>query len=219
MAENNEEQTSVIKTTEPGPWFLGAAVWVTKVGDPVQHLAEIVAVKSDIIPLYKCRIVGERTSKWFTAARLRVADPSALEEAKRRETAARAEWLVAHTEHLLKELVNNNRPNLAHAYAALPRIDKDPDLSLGTSVEKKPEPRPCLVCPNMIPAPHPGSTFCSSQCSEAAAKALKPADRALRFLCGLNLQDHSIKEQRELLEIVHQLKGALELARHRRGGR
>lgn len=37
----------------------------------------------------------------------------------------------------------------------------------------------------------------------------KAADRALRHLCGLNLQDHSVKEQREHLEVVRELMAAL----------
>jgi hypothetical protein len=37
----------------------------------------------------------------------------------------------------------------------------------------------------------------------------KTADRALRFLCGLNLQDHPVKEQREALVIVRELAAAL----------
>lgn len=39
--------------------------------------------------------------------------------------------------------------------------------------------------------------------------AMKTSDRALRFLCGLNLQDHDVKEQREALVIVRELQAAL----------
>jgi hypothetical protein len=41
-------------------------------------------------------------------------------------------------------------------------------------------------------------------------KGLEPsADRAFRFLAGLNLQDHPIDEQRESLAVVGELKEAL----------
>ncbi len=44
------------------------------------------------------------------------------------------------------------------------------------------------------------------------------ADKALRFLAGLNLQDHSVKEQRESLAIVKELMDALK-PEHKNEGR
>lgn len=37
------------------------------------------------------------------------------------------------------------------------------------------------------------------------------ADRAFRFLCGLNLQDHTVAEQREYLDVVRAMKAVLEV--------
>lgn len=76
----------------------------------------------------------------------------------------------------------------------------------------------CVVCNKHLGHNHPGAMFCSGSggCGEKAANALvairklQPvADRALRFLAGLNLQDHSIKEQREQVEITNQLVNTL----------
>ncbi len=75
--------------------------------------------------------------------------------------------------------------------------------------------RLCKICKNKIGHDSPRAVFCSSMCADSAAQVYHEADRAFRFLCGLNLQDHPVKEQRELLEIVRQMKYAFELARHR----
>lgn len=52
---------------------------------------------------------------------------------------------------------------------------------------------------------HTHASFCSSGCAANAAATYKTADRALRFLAGLNLQDHSIKEQREAVDVTRAL--------------
>lgn len=49
----------------------------------------------------------------------------------------------------------------------------------------------------------------NEQWADNFRQATKTADRALRFLCGLNLQDRDVKEQREALAIVRELQAAL----------
>ncbi len=74
----------------------------------------------------------------------------------------------------------------------------------------------CVVCEKRLTQDHPHAIFCSGDCGQRAANSLlairllQPvADRALRFLAGLNLQDHTIKEQREQIEITNQLVNTL----------
>ena len=85
--------------------------------------------------------------------------------------------------------------------------------------------RICACCPKVIGHANPHAVFCSSMCAEKAAEAYmsRPrttvintppqmfvaAERALSFVAGLNLQDHSVKEQRESLEVVRALQTAL----------
>lgn len=64
----------------------------------------------------------------------------------------------------------------------------------------------CAVCGKEEPLRHPGHFMCgNSTCREALIGSHKAASRALTFLSGLNLQDHSTKEQKELVEVVHLL--------------
>ena len=85
--------------------------------------------------------------------------------------------------------------------------------------------RICACCPKVIGHANPHAVFCSSMCAKKAAEAYmsRPrttvintppqmfvaAERALGFVAGLNLQDHSVKEQRESLEVVRALQTAL----------
>lgn len=71
-------------------------------------------------------------------------------------------------------------------------------------------------CGRSEPRRHPGHTFCSPICSQEAAASMAlheprrlAAERALAFMAGLNLQDHSVKDQREQLEVVRALQVAL----------
>lgn len=85
--------------------------------------------------------------------------------------------------------------------------------------------RICACCPKPVNTSNPHAVFCSSMCAEKAAEAYmsRPrttvintppqmfvaAERALGFIAGLNLQDHSVKEQRESLDVVRALQTAL----------
>lgn len=71
---------------------------------------------------------------------------------------------------------------------------------------EKPSKRPCTVCTKPIGhSNYDHAVFCSSACAAAAAVVYKSSDRALRFLAGLNLQDHPTKNQREARDIVQAL--------------
>jgi len=88
-----------------------------------------------------------------------------------------------------------------------------------------PKRKTCACCPKVIGHANPHAVFCSSMCAKKAAEAYmsRPrttvintppqmfvaAERALGFVAGLNLQDHSVKEQRESLEVVRALQTAL----------
>jgi hypothetical protein len=100
----------------------------------------------------------------------------------------------------------------------------------------------CACCTKPVNTSNPHAVFCSAWCAERAAthyaackrtsrtlsfsvdvqdashKVSAVADKALRFLAGLNLQDHSVKEQRESLAIVKELMDALKPA-HKNEGR
>jgi len=92
--------------------------------------------------------------------------------------------------------------------------------------------RICACCPKVIGHANPHAVFCSSMCAKKAAEAYmsRPrttvintppqmfvaAERALGFIAGLNLQDHSVKEQRESLEVVRALQTALRPEKARR---
>lgn len=74
--------------------------------------------------------------------------------------------------------------------------------------------RPCIICGRLLgdgQSKSEHALFCSgkSGCGGRAAEAYEAADVAIRFLCGLNLQDHSVKEQREYLDVVRKLQQAL----------
>lgn len=93
------------------------------------------------------------------------------------------------------------------------------DRITGGEVKEK---RKCVVCEETVRHANSSALYCSHRCAEKAAGALKAirllqpvADRALRFLAGLNLQDHSVKEQRECVDIVHAL---IKTLRPKRGG-
>jgi hypothetical protein len=89
---------------------------------------------------------------------------------------------------------------------------------LGRPVDA-PKRKTCACCPKVIGHANPHAVFCSSMCAKKAAEAFKGAslkaeltlasERALGFVAGLNLQDHSVKEQRESLEVVRALQTAL----------
>ena len=67
----------------------------------------------------------------------------------------------------------------------------------------------CAICSGPLTHANPYAVFCSSGCADRAASVYTHADAALRFLCGLNLQDHSVKEQRELLAVMRKLMAVL----------
>lgn len=92
--------------------------------------------------------------------------------------------------------------------ALLPEVvDKEPEMSESKKKDL------CIVC-NKLAVLETG--LCSATCAKKAVGAIKAirllqpiADRACRFLAGLNLQDHSTKEQREQVEITNQLVSTL----------
>lgn len=95
----------------------------------------------------------------------------------------------------------------------------------------------CAACGKREPRKHPGHFSCGSpECREAFVKAVenrnywrgraisdanrvlardarsalrRAADETFRYLAALNLQDHSVREQREHVEIVRKLGTAL----------
>jgi hypothetical protein len=95
---------------------------------------------------------------------------------------------------------------------------------LGRPVDA-PKRKTCACCPKPVNTSNPHAVFCSGGCAEKAAEMYKSrprttvintppqmfvaAERALGFIAGLNLQDHSVKEQRESLDVVRALQTAL----------
>lgn len=77
--------------------------------------------------------------------------------------------------------------------------------AIGHVDQSKSKPVKLCLCGKTFDSPNPHATFCSHMCAANAAASYKTADRALRFLAGLNLQDHPVKEQREAVDIVRAL--------------
>jgi len=109
--------------------------------------------------------------------------------------------------HALKHRGPNGR-----TWVDLQLTDKELAALADTPVPPVEHPRcqtPCAVCKKPCNSPNPNAVFCSAGCAQQSASVRPAAERLLSFLCGLNLQDHSVKEQREALIRIRELQTAL----------